>query len=80
VTSPLALLLDDQRVGVPELGYDAKSTYYPMSMFKYHATVRESRFPHVTFIERAYTLFANDDHPIRGQRLVAEVYNALRAN
>jgi phospholipase C len=81
---PLALLLDDQRVGVPELGYDAKSTYYPMSMFKYHATVRENRFPHFTFIEPAYTLFANDDHPphdpIRGQRLVAEVYNALRAN
>ena len=81
---PLALLLDDQRVGVPALGYDPRSSYYPLAMFKYLASAPENRFPDFVFIEPAYTLFANDDHPphdpIRGQRLVAEVYNALRAN
>jgi phospholipase C len=81
---PLALLLDDQRVGVPAIGYDPKSDYYPMFTFKYHADDDEADFPEFVFIEPAYQAFANDDHPphdpIRGQRLIAEVYNALRAN
>src|SRR5262249_58503967 len=45
---------------------------------------KEQNFPDFVFIEPAYTMGPNDDHPphdpIRGQRLIAEVYNEVRAN
>jgi phospholipase C len=79
---PLALLLTDQRVGEPTVDYDPSHSYYPMFLFKYLAAGDEKDFPDFVFIEPSYS--SNDDHPphdpIRGQRLIADVYNELRAN
>jgi phospholipase C len=83
--TPLALLFDDQRVGDETAGYDPRPNYYPFVMFEHHASGKEKDFPDFVFIEPRYVSFApNDDHPphdpFNGQRLVARVYNALRAN
>jgi phospholipase C len=84
-TFPLSLLLDDQRIGIETEGYDPRPTYYPFGFFERHARGRESNFPDFVFIEPRYLGFApNDDHPphdpFNGQRLIARIYNALRAN
>jgi phospholipase C len=84
-TFPLSVLLDDQRVGIASEGYDPKPTYYPFSWFERHARGKEKNFPNFAFIEPRYLGFApNDDHPphdpFNGQRLIAKVYNAIRAN
>lgn len=81
--TPLALLLDDQRVEAA--GYDPRSNYYPFVVFEHHAGGKEKNFPDFAFIEPRYVGFSpNDDHPphdpFNGQRLIARVYNALRAN
>jgi len=83
--TPLALLLDDQRVGDEAAGYDPRSNYYPFPAFEHHAAGKEANFPDFAFIEPRYVgLAPNDDHPphdpFNGQRLIARVYNALRAN
>ncbi|HKW91558.1 MAG TPA: alkaline phosphatase family protein, partial [Methylomirabilota bacterium] len=83
--TPLALLLDDQRVGDEAAGYDPRSNYYPFPAFEQHAAGKEPNFPDFAFIEPRYVgLAPNDDHPphdpFNGQRLIARVYNALRAN
>lgn len=83
--TPLALLFDDQRVGDEAAGYDPRPNYYPFVMFEHHAGGKEKDFPDFAFIEPRYVGFApNDDHPphdpFNGQRLIARVYNALRAN
>jgi phospholipase C len=82
---PLALLLDDQRVGDEAAGYQPKTNYYPFAVFEHHAHGKERNFPEFALIEPRYLGFApNDDHPphdpFNGQRLIARVYNALRAN
>ena len=82
---PLTLLLDDQRVGIAAEGYDPKSNYYPFAFFERHTRGAEKNFPEFVFIEPRYLGIApNDDHPphdpFNGQRLIATVYNALRAN
>jgi phospholipase C len=84
-TFPLTVLLDDQRVGIASENYDPKSTYYPFGSFERHARGKEADFPNFAFIEPRYMGFApNDDHPphdpFNGQRLIAKVYNAIRAN
>jgi phospholipase C len=65
----------------------------PRNMIRYHHVQRfyedaagaEGDFPSYVFIEPTYNSpGANDDHPchnvLEGERLIAEVYNALRAN
>jgi hypothetical protein len=79
------LLLDDQRVGIATEGHDPKTTYYPMGFFEGHARGKERNFPNSMLIEPRYLGFApNDDHPphdpFNGQRLIAKIYNAIRAN
>jgi phospholipase C len=83
--TPLALLLDDQRVGDETAGYNPRPSYYPFAVFEHHASGKEKNFPDFAFIEPRYVSFApNDDHPphdpFNGQRLIARIYNALRAN
>jgi phospholipase C len=83
--TPLALLFDDQRVGDEAAGYDPRPNYYPFARFEHHTAGKEKDFPDFAFIEPRYVGFApNDDHPPHdpnnGQRLIARVYNALRAN
>jgi phospholipase C len=83
--TPLALLFDDQRVGDEAAGYDPRPNYYPFAGFEHHAAGKEMDFPDFTRIEPRYVGFApNDDHPPHdpnnSQRLIARVYNALRAN
>jgi phospholipase C len=56
-----------------------------MQRFFEHAAGEESDFPLYVFIEPSYNQpGANDDHPchnvLDGEKLIAEVYNALRAN
>ena len=82
---PLTLLLDDQRVGIDTEHYDPRINYYPFAWFERHTRKAESRFPDFVFIEPRYLGFApNDDHPphdpVNAQRLIAKVYNAIRAN
>lgn len=82
---PLALLFDDQRVGDEAAGYQPKVNYYFFPLFEHHAHGKEKDFPEFALIEPRYVSFApNDDHPphdpFNGQRLIARVYNALRAN
>jgi phospholipase C len=83
--TPLALLFDDQRVGDEAAGYDPRANYYHFVLFEHAASGKEKNFPDFTLIEPRYLGFApNDDHPphdpFNGQRLIARVYNALRAN
>jgi phospholipase C len=59
--------------------------YFKMSRFYEDAAGAETDFPEFAFIEPSYyPPGANDDHPphdvIEGDRLIASVYNALRAN
>jgi phospholipase C len=59
--------------------------YHHMQRFFEHAAGEEGDFPNYVFIEPSYNQpGANDDHPchnvLEGERLIAEVYNALRAN
>jgi phospholipase C len=74
---PLSLLLENVRSRASELAGVRKF---------FDATKGdESAFPAFTFIEPGYFVGAqNDDHPPhdvrRGQKLIADVYNALRAN
>jgi phospholipase C len=82
---PLALLLDDQRVGDEAAGYQPRTSYYPFAVFEHHARGKEKSFPDFALIEPRYLGFApNDDHPphdpFNGQRLIARIYNAIRAN
>jgi phospholipase C len=83
--TPLALLFDDQRVGDEAAGYDPRANYYPFVLFEHGAAGKEQNFPDFALVEPRYLGFApNDDHPphdpFNGQRLIARVYNALRAN
>ena len=59
--------------------------YHHMQRFYEHAAGAETDFPAYAFIEPTYNPpGANDDHPshnvLEGERLIAEVYNAVRAN
>jgi phospholipase C len=59
--------------------------YHHMQRFYEHAAGAEVDFPAYAFIEPTYNPpGANDDHPshnvLEGERLIAEVYNAVRAN
>jgi phospholipase C len=59
--------------------------YHHMQRFYEHAAGPEASFPQYVFIEPTYNPpGANDDHPshnvLEGERLIADVYNALRAN
>jgi phospholipase C len=59
--------------------------YHHMQRFYEHAAGAEADFPAYAFIEPTYNPpGANDDHPshnvLEGERLIAEVYNAVRAN
>jgi phospholipase C len=76
---PLALLLEDQRAA------GAGKHFSRLSQFEKDAARPESEFPDFVFIEPDYLWpDANDDHPPhdvqRGQALVADVYDAIRAN
>jgi len=76
---PLALLLEDQR------SPRSVQNYCHMEWFLEHANSDAAAFPEFAFIEPDYLWpTTNDDHPphdVRnGQRLIAEVYNAIRAN
>jgi phospholipase C len=58
--------------------------YRPLPLFFTHARGREADFPAFAFIEPNYFSGQNDQHPpsdvLRGEVLIARVYNALRAN
>jgi phospholipase C len=59
--------------------------YFPFEQFKSDATGTEADFPAFCFIEPDYSGDTeNDDHPphdvMKAQKLIADVYNALRAN
>jgi len=59
--------------------------YHHMQRFLEHAAGPEAEFASYVFIEPTYNQpGANDDHPchnvLEGEKLIAEVYNALRAN
>ena len=58
--------------------------YRLMPFFFEHASRSEAEFPAFAFIEPRYMLDPNDDHPdhdiLKGQELIARVYNALRTN
>jgi len=75
---PLALLLEDRR------GIAAARNIASFADFLADAAGNESAFPEFAFIEPRYLAFANDDHPPHpigaGERLVSEVYDAIRAN
>ncbi len=76
---PLALLLEDQRKG------PAAQHFSRLKQFQRDAKGPEADFPRFAFIEPDYLWpGANDDHPPhdvqRGQALVADVYEAIRAN
>lgn len=77
--TPLALLLADQRSlrSVPH--------YFGFEWLAEHAAGDADDFPDFAFVEPDYLWpTTNDDHPphdvLNGQRLIAEVYNAIRAN
>ena len=76
---PCSLVLKNQR--------DAKnlSGYAKISEFFTQAAGDEAAFPEFTFIEPQYFGVAqNDDHPphnvMKAEKLIADVYNALRSN
>jgi len=76
---PMALLLSDQR----ELS--SLKTYSRLGRFFEDARGDADEFPAFSWIEPVYMgASANDDHPPHdvalGQRLIADVFNALRAN
>ncbi len=59
--------------------------YFYMSEFFIDANGREADFPQFCFIEPDFMgIVGNDDHPphdvMKAQKLIADVYNALRAN
>jgi phospholipase C len=59
--------------------------YFPINAFFKDASGRASDFPDFTYIEPRYQgQDQNDDHPphdiMKAQKLIADVYNALRAN
>ena len=59
--------------------------YFPIGQFFADARGREAHFPSFCLIEPDYMAAAeNDDHPphdiMRAQKLIADVYNGLRAN
>jgi phospholipase C len=75
---PLALLLEDQRTQI------SGQHYFGMDWFAEHAAGAADEFPDFAFIEPDYLWpTTNDDHPphdvLNGQRLLADVYNAIRA-
>jgi phospholipase C len=75
---PLALLLADQR------RLSAALRFRPLDDFFDDAAGAESDFPDFAFLEPRYMTDADDDHPphdvSNGERLVNDVYTALRAN
>lgn len=76
---PLSLLFQDQRT------WRAARRFAPLARLFEDAAGREADFPQFAFIEPSYMWpGANDDHPPhdvdRGQHLLADVYDALRAN
>ncbi|HEY8120013.1 MAG TPA: alkaline phosphatase family protein [Myxococcota bacterium] len=76
---PLALLLSDQR------SPSSAKHFRPLDRFFADAAGDEKRFPDFAFLEPDYLWpGANDDHPphdvAKGQKLIARVYRALRAN
>lgn len=75
---PLALLLADQR------RLSAVLRFRPLDDFFVDAAGAESDFPDFAFLEPRYMIDADDDHPphdvSNGERLVNDVYTALRAN
>ena len=59
--------------------------YFPIMQFAHDANGSESEFPAFCFIEPDYSgATENDDHPphdlMKAQKLLADVYNAIRAN
>lgn len=76
---PLALLFEHER------GPGAAKHYFDIDQFAAHAAGDPARFPDFAFIEPRYLPpGTDDDHPphdvLDGQRLLADVYNAIRAN
>lgn len=76
---PLSLLLRNQRHP------DNLSRYNSIVQFHADARGKAADFPEFSFIEPCYQLgHQNDDHPphdiMRGQVLIADIYNSLRAN
>jgi phospholipase C len=67
------------------LRQNVRSNFVPFERFESVAAGKESDFPEFTFIEaRYYGVDQNDDHPphnvMKGQKLVAQVYNSIRKN
>jgi phospholipase C len=76
---PQSWTLDHQR-----LPHNA-ARYFYISQFFHDALGREGDFPQFAFIEPDYMgVSGNDDHPphdvMKAEKLIADVYNALRAN
>jgi phospholipase C len=76
---PISLVLTHQREPHMLLNY------YQMDKFYEDAKGQSNQFPQFSFIEPKYLLEGqNDDHPphntMKAEKLIADVYNALRAN
>jgi phospholipase C len=76
---PSSLVLKNQRSTENLSGYDKIDNFFK------HAAGDEAAFPEFTFIEPQYFGVAqNDDHPphnvMKAEKLIADVYNALRSN
>lgn len=76
---PLSWIMDHQRR--PENA----AHYFPIDQFFKDANGDPNQFPEFSYIEPRYRgSDENDDHPphdlMKGQKLIADVYNALRAN
>ena len=75
---PLALLLADRRRPLAALKFRRLPAFFA------DAAGNASDFPDFAFIEPRYLLDPNDDHPPHdvgaGERLIGEVYAAIRAN
>jgi phospholipase C len=76
---PQSICLEHQRR--PEM----TARYFPILQFLYDAAGDEADFPAFCFVEPDYNgATENDDHPphdvMKAQKLLADVYNAIRAN
>lgn len=70
---------------VHQLDPENATRYFKFQQFFTDAAGEEAQFPQYCFIEPSYSQpGANDDHPpydiMEGEKLIAEVYNAIRAN
>jgi phospholipase C len=77
---PHSLLFTHQHTNLSDM-----RRFRPMKEFYDHAAMVSTSFPRFSFIEPSYFRGElNDDHPphdgLRAQKLLADVYNALRAN